>query len=47
MLQAPTPGEPTPDLRNLEIAKCYERALQNAELDALPGKTAVLTQDKA
>lgn len=47
ILQAPTPDEPEPNSRNLEIAGCYERALQDARDKALPGKPDALTQDKS
>ncbi len=30
MLEPPKPGEPSPDFANLEIEKCYRRALQAA-----------------
>ena len=47
ILQAPTPDEPGPNFCNLEIAECYERALQDARGKALPGKPYALTQDKS
>lgn len=47
ILQPPQPGDPEPELPNLEIAKCYERALQKAATGALPGKTDALTQGES
>lgn len=36
ILQPPVPGEPTPTFANLEIERCYWRAMEKATRDAKP-----------
>lgn len=46
-LQRPMPGDPEPQFANLEIEKCYRRALQHAGATSAPKKLSAPKHDLA